>query len=325
MTLTKVSVELVRCSIGIDVGGTKTLGAIVCNDGRIVHQIRCATPANERDEVVQTIVQLAKTLANYAAANSYKVIGIGVGTAGQVNFETGVVVSGTSNIRDWMNVNLRTALEPIGLPVWVDNDVNVHLLAETRLGVAVGLQHVLMLVLGTGVGGAAWEDGRLIRGDWGAACEFGHISVDYHGPICNCGSRGCLELYASGTGIARMMRERLAQVGGSKPSSTIIDARDVLQSAKAGDPLASAVVHEMVDALSMACVSLIHAFNPQMIVLGGGVMEGGEWLLEHVRERVKKRGISSLVDPVAIVTAQFGTEAGVVGAALQSFLYEETL
>jgi glucokinase len=252
------------------------------------------------------------------------VVGVGVGTAGQVNFEAGTVVSGTPNIRDWMNVDLRSALEPIGFPVWVDNDVNVHLLAETRFGVAAGRQHVLMLALGTGVGGAAWEDGRLVRGDWGAACEFGHVCVDYRGPDCNCGSRGCLELYASGTGIARMMRERLAQTGGSTPSPTL-DARAVLQQAQAGDPVAAAVVHDMLDALSMACVSLIHAFNPQMIVLGGGVMESGEWLLTGVRERVKTLGMSSLVRPVAIAAAQFGAEAGVVGAALQSFLYEQTL
>lgn len=306
---------MMQYSVGIDVGATKVLAGLVAADGSVLCRVRRATPADNRDQVVATIVEAADELVSLADRESHDLVGIGVGTAGQVNFAEGVVMSGTPNISDWMNVNLRAALSSLRLPVWVDNDVNVHLLAEARLGAAVGRKHVLMLALGTGVGGAAYGDGGLVRGQWGGACEFGHISVNYRGPSCNCGSRGCLELYASGTGIAHMMQQRLPE------SDSHIDARMVFQRMKDGDPIAASVVDDMLSALSMACVTLIHTFNPQMIVLGGGVVDGNEWLLDALRQRLGTLGMSSLVGAVDIVSAQYGAQAGLVGAALQPFIY----
>nr|WP_284286352.1 ROK family protein [Alicyclobacillus fastidiosus] len=160
----------------------------------------------------------------------------------------------------------------------------------------------------------------MVRGTWGGACEFGHISVDFQGPACNCGSRGCLELYASGTGIARMMRQRLGI--DATDDSRWIDAPSVFEAARAGDASARAVIADMIGALSTACISLIHTFNPQMIVLGGGVMEQGPWLFESLRKRIGQQGMPSLVGATEVVCAKFGADAGLIGAALQPFVYQ---
>lgn len=320
-----------KYSIGIDIGGTKIAAGIVNSSGKVLIRKNIPTPQENRDGIFVILRQLIHSLTLSAKDNGWELTGIGVGTAGQVDFQQGRVLSGTANIADWNDVPVRDELAKFTvLPVWIDNDVNVVALAEHHLGVAQGESNIVCITLGTGVGGGVISDGRLIRGAWGGASELGHISVHMDGPLCNCGFRGCLETYASGTGIANIMREKLADSSLNVKNSAftlykqdpkLITSQLVFQWMKEGDPIAIAVIREMITALSFGIVSFIHTFNPTMIVLGGGVMKEGMWIRDEVGETVRTLGIRSLVDPVKIEIAKLGAEAGMVGAAYQSWLY----
>ncbi|CAM3779126.1 ROK family protein [Alicyclobacillus pomorum] len=319
-------------SIGIDIGGTKIAGAIVHQEGRIVTRKTVPTPEKGRHAVLQSLRLLLDALLEEAARLGVNpLVGIGIGTAGQIDFARGRVLSGTTNIPDWNDVPLRDILsESYDLPVWVDNDVNVMALAERSLGAAKGHDDVVCLALGTGVGGGVISGGHLVRGAWGGACELGHITVDMNGPDCSCGFRGCLEAYASGVAIARRMKHQLALAVGDADTPAVrayhkdpdcVTSRAVFQWFKEGDPLATAVISETVQALAFGVVTLIHTFNPTIVVLGGGVMEDGEWLRALVERQVRTLGVRSLVDPVQIVLSTHGADAGVLGAAYQCFTY----
>jgi glucokinase len=307
-------------SVGIDIGATKILVGIVREDGTVVYHLRVDTPVNEGQQVVSCVLQQLQEMQESGLWSKYAVYGVGIGTAGQIDFANGVVVSGTDNILNWKNVHLRDILSTsLGVPVWVDNDVNVHLLAESVCGIAKGKQHVVMLVLGTGVGGAALINGRLLHGTWGGASEFGHMSVDFSGLPCNCGNRGCIELYASGVGIARQFESK---VDDSFEHLSRVDSKLVFALREQGFLPAVQTVDEMLDALSSCCITLAHIFNPEMLILGGGVMDQGDWLSDAVRRRMQTRGIPSLVQNVAIERAKHGSMAGLVGAGIQPFLYQ---
>jgi glucokinase len=311
----------VSYSIGIDIGGTKIAAGFIDRKGNILYQLSVPTPQVGREEVLRKTRELIEEVLEWAEQEKYQPIaGIGIGTAGQIDFSTGTVLSGTTNIVDWNNVSLRNEIESyFSLPVWVDNDVNVIVLAENYLGAAKGAKDVVCLALGTGVGGGVISGGRMIRGSWGGGAELGHISIQMDGPMCNCGFRGCLELYASGTGIARMMKEKL---GGIENTDSITSEK-VFRLYHEGDTTARDVVEKMVKALSFGIISFIHTFNPSLVILGGGVMKDGDWIISAVKEELKQWGLRSLVDPVSITMATLGPEAGLIGAAYQAFIYNQ--
>ncbi|MDB5084923.1 MAG: hypothetical protein JWN30_1809 [Bacilli bacterium] len=311
-------------SVGIDIGGTKIAAGIVNKSGNIVFRRSAPTPQSSRNEVLDLLDDMIQACFHYANHNgSLPLKGIGIGTAGQIDFHQGRVLSGTANIADWNDVALRDEISKItSLPVWVDNDVNVIALAEHYLGAAQAESNILFLALGTGVGGGIISEGRLIHGAWGSAGELGHLSVNMDGPECKCGFRGCLETYASGTGIANRMREKLSELHVRQdPEPEHITSQLVFQLMKSGDKIAGQVVEEMIHALSYAIVSLIHIFNPTMIVLGGGVVEDGEWIRLSVEKQVHAIGLRSMVHPVQIQLAKLGPNAGIIGAAYQSWIY----
>jgi glucokinase len=326
-----VTRQLAGYSIGIDIGGTKIAAGIVDETGRLVHETAAPTPQTGRDAVLQTIARLVTEETRLAQERDWQpLLGVGIGTAGQVDFATGTVLRGTSNVEDWNDVPLRAWMrQHTDLPVWVDNDVNVVALAEKHLGAARDAEDVVCLALGTGVGGGVICGGRLLHGAFGGAAELGHITVDMNGPACKCGFRGCLELYASGTGIARLMREKLedprfadhpGRKGGPEALKRLT-SREVFAWAKAGDPAAREVMDTALSALAAGIVSLIHTFNPTLVILGGGVMRDGGWIRDEVAERVLQLGIRSLVDAVDIRLAALGPEAGLIGAAWQPWVY----
>ncbi|MFY0758892.1 ROK family protein [Metabacillus dongyingensis] len=313
--------------IGIDIGGTKIAAGIVGNNGTILKKILHPTPESGRDEVLYTLKEIIVELNSYSVKEQLQpIIGIGIGTAGQVDIQSGVVLSGTTNIKDWNNVPLREELSKIcDIPVYIDNDVNALAIAEKILGEAQPADHFVCLALGTGVGGAVYSNGNLLRGSWGGAAELGHISIDLNGAPCNCGFRGCLEQYASGTGIAKRMQERIAAITDPlhplfswKNSPEQITSYQVFQLYDQGESTAKEVIDLMIQSLSYGIVSIIHAFNPSMVILGGGIIKNHQWICETVCEKIKKMGISSLVNPVKIRQAAFVEDAGLIGAAYQS-------
>ncbi|KKI92098.1 hypothetical protein WQ54_10990 [Bacillus sp. SA1-12] len=313
-------------SIGIDIGGTKIAGGIVNKNGEIVKSSIVSTPKEGGEAIISSLIEMITSFQEIANVSNWELAGIGIGTAGQIDVKNGRVVSGTTNILNWNDIPLREKLSSIiKLPIWIDNDANVVALAESKVGAAKGEEDVVFLTLGTGVGGGVISSGNIIRGAWGGGAELGHLSVNFNGPDCNCGSKGCIEVYCSGTGIARLMREKMNQTTCSSMELVTVNeaeitSKHVVQWAKEGNELAQSVIDEMVEGLAFGIVNLIHSFNPTTIVLGGGVMEDGDWLRDLVEKRVRSLGMKSLVQPVTIKLAKLGNEAGLVGAAFQSWM-----
>lgn len=325
-----VWVGLLEYSIGIDIGGTKIASGIVGRDGKIVEKAIYATPHETCESILVLLEEIIITLLENAKSRKIRIFGIGIGTAGQIDFKHGKVLSGTTNIKDWNDVPLRDIFtKKFNLPVWVENDVNALTLAEQQLGAGKKVNDLICLALGTGVGGGVISGGNMVRGAWGGGTELGHISVDMNGPSCNCGFNGCLEVYSSGTGIARMMREKLKEYQAGNDSKLSyykehlddVTSKVVFALMNEGNYLAIEVVETAIEALAYAIVSFIHTFNPSLIVLGGGVLQDCNWFLKKVQKKVRTHGIKSLVTPVEFKLAQLGPEAGLIGAALQSWVY----
>ncbi|MFS0839756.1 ROK family protein [Paenibacillus sp. 1P03SA] len=307
-------------AIGVDIGGTKINAGLVTREGGVLHTVSLGTmagTARTEDRVLQAVETL---MAEASAASAGRACaGIGVGSAGQIDWAAGSVRSASDLIPGYAGTPLRRILEQrFGLPVVVDNDVNVLALTERLLGAGRGSSSFVCLALGTGVGGAVVADGRLLHGAWGGGGELGHLSVDFNGPACLCGGRGCLEQYASGTSIARRMREKLAGYG--LPDEGI-DTREVFARWKSGDAVAAEVMEETLAALGSAVASLIHALNPELIVIGGGVAEAGDDLFEGVRREAAQRTMPSMWKGVRIEPAYRGNWSGMIGAALQVWEY----
>ncbi|WP_217586539.1 ROK family protein [Lentibacillus saliphilus] len=314
-------------SIGIDIGGTKIAVGLVDRHGDILYKQTTPTPSESRASILNTIKAIVLSYMKMSEKEGFKINGIGIGSAGQIDPNKGVIISGTKNIKDWNQVPIRDVLQKAtNLPVWVDNDANTFALAEHRLGKGKDLNHIVCLTLGTGVGGGVVSDGSLIHGTFGGAGELGHMTVNMNGPACNCGSNGCLETYASGTGIAQRMRDQLANMPTDDLPAHIADykqhldaltSKEVFQWREEGYEPAVAVIDTAVQALIYGIVSLIHTFNPQAIVLGGGLVAHWPNLAATISKQIKDIGMASLVKPVKIFTSELGRDSGLIGAAMQ--------
>ncbi|MBO0991755.1 ROK family protein [Bacillus sp. SD088] len=306
--------------IGLDIGGTKVAAGIVGSEGEVLFKKTVPTPEMGKEEILILLKTIILELIEWADSHKIKLDGIGIGTAGQVHFYEGKVISGTPNIKDWNGVNLRENIATYtDLPVFVDNDVNVLALAESVFGTAKGHKEVICLALGTGIGGGILSNGELHRGVWGGGAELGHMSIDINGETCNCGLKGCLETYASGTWIGKRMQMARQELG----LSTDVTSRDVFALYRQKDPIAKQVIQTMIHGLSYGIVNLIHLFNPQVVVLGGGVMNEGQWIIDLVQEEINTMGMRSLVDNVEIKISELENESGLIGAAMQAWLYNK--
>ncbi|MFD0710740.1 ROK family protein [Paenibacillus sp. GCM10027626] len=313
-------------AIGVDIGGTKIHFAITDRDGNILNQHIVPTPVKEGSARImeQVLLGIEKMVDAHAAGDSGQTVitGIGIGSAGQINFETGEVDHAVDTIPGWTGTKIRAQVEgKFPFPVYVDNDVNVVALAEKCYGAGLQYKHFLCVTLGTGVGGAIVNEGEIVRGAFGAAGEFGHITVNYAGPRCSCGNYGCIELYASGTGIARVAQEAIDS-NGWKPAWPA-DSRAVLQAWQQGDEQAAIVMQEVIHALSAALASLIHAFNPQAVIIGGGVADSGEQFLSELRKQTGERTAPAMWRSTKLLPAVVGNHSGVIGAAAQVWLYSD--
>jgi glucokinase len=309
-----------KLTIGIDIGATKIAGALVSREGKILKRIECPTNAIEGGQAVMArVADLALELASAARA---PLEGAGVAAAGQIDPKTGVVLAATPLIPDWTGTRIKDVLEErLGIPARVINDGNAAALGEGAFGAARNVRDFVLLTIGTGVGGGIVSDGRLIEGASRVAGAIGHMVIDCDGRPCNCGSRGCLEAYTSGTSMASRALELADERRIDTPLIRSIRA-DLSQGAKllgeaavAGDSFALEVIHEAGEYLGWGLVSLINLFNPEMIVVGGSVAEMGDLLLAPAREVAMSKALKGARRMVRIVKAQLGNNAGILGAA----------
>ena len=306
--------------IGADIGGTSAKAAVVSSDGKIVARAQRATDVHAG---TKTMIAVVEDLLGRSTDLDVEIRGVGVGAAGFIDSATGSVTFSPNLTYD--DPKVADALTGrIGLPVVVDNDANAAAWGERAFGCAKGCDDVSLVTLGTGIGSGFIVAGRLIRGSTGAGAEIGHTIVDPRGPACGCGLRGCLEQLASGTAIARMAREAV----GSDPESRIVQlagsaaeirSEDVSQAAGEDDETAREVLRQAGRSLGVGLSNVVNLFDPQVIVLGGGLVGIGEPYLGPARDQLFKMTTQQHRRPKRLDVTALGHDAGILGAAALAF------
>jgi len=314
----------VRYIVGIDLGGTNIVAGCVAEDGSALHGAHTEPTRAEEgsDAVVQRIIALAKRAVDQTrrAVSGATVLGIGIGAPGPMNTRSGIVLL-TPNL-GWVNMPLRQRVQDgVGLPAALDNDANCAVLGEWWRGAARNTQIAIGMTIGTGIGGGIIIDGRLFHGASDIAGEIGHMTIDANGRRCKCGNYGCLEAYASGPAIALRAVEAIESghqtilrelVGGDLARIT---AQTVYEAARRGDDLANEVVRDTAGFLGAGVANLVNIFNPEVVVVCGGVTHAGERLFDPLRREVARRAFKPAVQVCRILPGELTGMAGVYGAA----------
>jgi glucokinase len=303
-------------AIGVDLGGTKMLLGVLDGDSKTVWQSRERSAGEGEGELVELLVREVEEARGERAG----IETIGMGIPATIDHERGLAVAAVNLPIE--NLPIRDLVaERTGLPTFVDNDANVAALAEHLFGAARGADNAVMLTIGTGIGGGLILDGEVYRGSTGAGAELGHVAIQMDGPGCqgNCPNRGCVEALASGTALGR----EGSSAAEAKPGSALgrllaeggeIDGRAVTEAAQGGDETAIGVFELIGSRLGVALASFANIFEPEVIVLGGGVMAAGDLLLDPARRELEARALRPM-NRTPVVAAQLGADAGMIGAA----------
>ncbi|MGH7511536.1 MAG: ROK family protein [Gemmatimonadales bacterium] len=321
-----------RFVLGIDIGGTNLVVGSVSEDGtRIVATASEPTHAEAgAKDVLERLVGLAERaiVATRKEIPGAEILGVGVGAPGPLDTKRGIVLL-TPNL-GWVNLPLRQIIhDRLGLPATLDNDANCAVLGEWWVGAARGARHAIGITIGTGIGGGLILDGKLYHGASDVAGEIGHTTIDTEGRRCKCGNYGCLEAYASGPNIALRAVEEIAAGAVSRLPSLVggdlskVTAQTVYQAAQDGDDLALEVVNDTARFLGVGIGNLLNVFNPEAVVVCGGVTLAGDHLFVPLRREVARRAFKPAVTACRIVPGELAGTAGVYGAA-KAFL-DQTL
>ena len=308
--------------IGIDVGGTNVKLALVDDKGNITYSNSVPTRAEMGYEyTVNNIKQAIRDLLVETKLSTKDIEGIGFGFPGQVDYKSGVVRL-APNIPGWVDVPIAKLIEDeFKIPTRVDNDVRCAALGELNYGAGKGCENLICITVGTGIGSGLIINGKLVRGASNAAGEIGHIKLQMHdGPICGCGDTGCMEAFASGPSIVAMAENYIRGGKSTKfremANGAQITPYIVCEAAKAGDPVAKTIFTIMGEYIGIGLASVVNLLNPEKIIVGGGVADAGDLLLNPMKQTLKDRAMKIAGDAVEIVPAQLGNTAGVIGASL---------
>ncbi len=313
-----------RWVIGIDIGGTNLVTGAVAEDGSRVAGAHSQPTQVERgpDAIIAHLVAMVAETRRRLERDDpgAEVLGVGVGVPGPLDIRRGIVLL-TPNL-GWTDLPLQDRLaEGLRLPTVIDNDANAAVLGECWVGAAQDARYVIGLTIGTGIGGGIVIDGQLYHGASDAAGEFGHVTIDVNGPKCACGNHGCLEAFASGRNIARRAVEQLARGGESRMLAMVdgdlerITAQLVFDAAAQGDELAGRVARETARYLGIGIANFVNIFNPDVVVVLGGVTHAGDLLFVPLRREVERRAFKPAVDACRIIPGGLDGLAGVYGAA----------
>lgn len=301
--------------IGIDLGGTKINGALADLEGRIISQNVISTNASEGETKVLNrifeVIEKVLTDANIAIGN---IKAIGIGSPGPLDTKKGIIIS-TPNI-PFDNFELvKPIKEKFNVPTYLDNDANVAAIGEHIFGAGKGTENMVFVTVSTGVGGGAIINGKIYRGNNCNALEVGHTTLEKDGPRCNCGNYGCVEALASGTAIAKRANEAVER--GEETSLRNykkLTSYEVFEEAKKGDKIATEILDSCLNYLGICVANIIAIFDPEMVIIGGGVSHGGNIVFDKVNQVVKERCFESMSNSCLIVPAGLGTDSGVIGA-----------
>lgn len=309
--------------VGVDMGGTKILSAVIDAEGNILGTAKLSTKADEgTTAVIDRIAESIEKAIDKSNVENASIQAIGIGAPGPLDPETGVVIFAPN--LGWRDVPLKTELEArTGLPTFVDNDVNVGTLGEHAFGAAQGVENVVGIFVGTGIGGGIILKGELFHGASKTAGEIGHIIVKAGGPRCGCGARGCLEAVASRTAMAKQFRKAIQKKGKKSVLTkltngdlSVIRSGVLVKAIRANDKLTLKVFKKATKYLGIGIGSIVNFLNPEMIVLGGGVVEAlDDTFIDNIRTYVEKYALPDTLNGVRIVRAKLGDNSGILGAA----------
>jgi len=308
--------------LGIDLGGSKILTAMINSQGKILSHDHAMTPAPEGHEaVIQSILESVHRALQQANVDLSAVAAVGIGAPGISNPETGILFT-SPNLPGWQDVPLRDIIEErLGKKSFLINDANAAALGELHFGAARGVTNFIYITISTGIGGGIVIDGRIYGGAIGAAGEVGHMIIDGDGPICKCGNKGCWETLASGTALTREARRRIEEgattsilqyAGGDIEK---VSAEAVHSAARQGDSVARELIARTSYYIGIGLANLINIFNPELIVIGGGLSNIGDMLLEPAFRVAGERAYKQSFQAVRFAFPELGRNSGVVGAA----------
>ncbi len=306
--------------IGIDLGGTAIKYGLCDEEGTILTEKKRPTNAEAKAEVIlEDIAGAITDLLQEAQQMGASVRGIGMGTPGSVDVERGFLQGSTPNFSAWRDVAIRDYLEErFQLPVFVDNDANAMAFGEYLFGAGRGYRHIIAITLGTGIGGGVIIDGQMFRGHRYVGAEVGHMSIAYNGKKCRCGGIGCWELYASASAMVNHYNQL-------NPSAPVNGSREIFERYARKEPAATTVVNQEIEMVAAGIASLLHIFNPELFIIGGGVSEAGDWFVESIAQQLTHRTMPEALQQFRLVRAKLGNQAGWLGAAALAYHYLQTL
>lgn len=309
-----------KVAIAMDLGGTNLRIALVDETGEISHWKRQDTPAGKQ-AIIDMMVQLTADAMKVAESERLRITGVGISTGGRVDFKSGTIVDSTALIPDWKDVHIKDAIEKsVGLPTAVDNDGNCSAVAERIFGKAKSTDNFISVAIGTGIGGGIYVDGHLLRGENNYAAEIGHVTVNAEGPKCSCGGCGCVEMYASGSGLVRWAKEEYPALV-EKITGPELSAKSIADSARSGNALALELLGRAGRMLGAATAGWVNIFNPSLIVLSGSLTALGDPYFSEFRETVGSRAIRPTADFLKVEISDLRKEAGIIGAAAVAFQF----
>lgn len=300
--------------VGVDLGGTKIYTALVDLEGNIIKEKTVETLAHEGEQAVMG--RIIDTI-NYVIDGTDKglIRSIGIGSPGPLDVKNGIIIE-NSNLPFKNFAIVKTIKETYDLPTYLDNDANVATLGEFMFGAGKGTENMVFITASTGIGGGAVLNGKLFRGSTGNALEIGHMTVATEGPRCGCGNLGCAEALGSGTAIGKRAKEAvLSNVVTSLKNYDNVTSKEVFKEAANGDRVAKNILNTSLTYLGIAVANTITNFDPEKVVIGGGVVNGGDIVIETIRNVVEERCMAAFVENCTIEKAVLGGKAGVLGAA----------
>ena len=303
-----------RHAIGVDLGGTSIKYALVDEKGNI--HFENTIPSNgdiSKDAVVSQLLKAVEDVSKFAKNNNKEIVGVGIGTPGIIDNTERIVLGGAENIKGWENLHLADLIEEkTSLFVTVANDANTMGIGETIYGAGEGFKNVVFVTVGTGIGGAVIIDGKLFNGFDNRGTELGHVPLIADGKPCNCGSIGCLEVYASTSALVESFSERYK-------GSQEVDGRLIVKLFKENDPLAVEMLEQHCNYLGHGISGIINTFSPQRVIIGGGLSEAGDFYIEKVRKYAFKYAMDECAVNTEVISAKLGNKAGYIGAAAEVF------
>jgi glucokinase len=297
-----------RYVVGVDVGGTNIKLGIVGPSGSVILRNSFATRpfASSRMKLITALAREIEAAIINAGLNKKQIAGVGVGVPGLVDYEKGIVRSLT-NIPGWKGVALRNILQKkINLPVFIDNDVKIITLAESKFGAGKGTKNLVCLTLGTGVGAALILNGQLYRGEGNAAGELGHVPLNEHGPRCNCGGWGCFERYVGNHALFAMASRIMGRPG--------MTTETMFALAQKGNKKALSFWKKAAERIGNGLVGIVNFLNPRMVIIGGGISNNEKYLFKTIRDTVRRRAMPFQGKAFKIRRAKFKDDAGIIGA-----------